>query len=90
MRGGKLTKFLARELVPGDSVQITVGDRIPADMRLYEVRFLLMLMLIPILCVIFRFFSSFLLKIKQVDVVNLFSFFPSNLRFTAFASSVDS
>ena len=37
MRGGKLQKFLARELVPGDNVHITVGDRIPADMRLYEV-----------------------------------------------------
>ena len=37
MRGGNLKKFLARELVPGDIIHITVGDRIPADMRLYEV-----------------------------------------------------
>nr|CAB3224479.1 calcium-transporting ATPase type 2C member 1 [Phallusia mammillata] len=36
MRGGTLQKFLARELVPGDNVHISVGDRIPADIRLYE------------------------------------------------------
>nr|XP_009860106.1 calcium-transporting ATPase type 2C member 1 isoform X2 [Ciona intestinalis] len=36
MRGGKLEKFLARNLVPGDNVHFSVGDRIPADIRLYE------------------------------------------------------
>lgn len=30
-------KFLARELVPGDVVLLNVGDRIPADLRLFEV-----------------------------------------------------
>ncbi|KAJ8981401.1 hypothetical protein NQ317_002595 [Molorchus minor] len=28
--------FLARELVPGDVVLLNVGDRIPADIRLFE------------------------------------------------------
>jgi len=37
MRGGKLEKFLARDLVPGDFVHFSVGDRIPADVRLVEV-----------------------------------------------------
>ncbi|CAK8684674.1 unnamed protein product [Clavelina lepadiformis] len=36
MRGGKLQKFLARNLVPGDNIHISVGDRIPSDMRLYD------------------------------------------------------
>jgi len=36
LRGTELKKFLARELVPGDNVYVTVGDRIPADIRLYE------------------------------------------------------
>uniref|UniRef100_A0A183DJP4 Radical SAM protein n=1 Tax=Gongylonema pulchrum TaxID=637853 RepID=A0A183DJP4_9BILA len=30
-------QFLARELVPGDIVVLNVGDRIPADLRLFEV-----------------------------------------------------
>lgn len=29
--------FLARELVPGDVVILNMGDRVPADVRLYEV-----------------------------------------------------
>ncbi|XP_069492334.1 calcium-transporting ATPase type 2C member 2 isoform X2 [Ambystoma mexicanum] len=36
MRDGKLQHLLARELVPGDIVCLTVGDRIPADIRLTE------------------------------------------------------
>uniref|UniRef100_H2ZPN5 Calcium-transporting ATPase n=1 Tax=Ciona savignyi TaxID=51511 RepID=H2ZPN5_CIOSA len=36
MRGSKLEKFLARNLVPGDNVHFSVGDRIPADIRIYE------------------------------------------------------
>ena len=37
LRAGEPKRFLARELVPGDIVHITVGDRVPADIRLYEV-----------------------------------------------------
>ncbi|XP_077983534.1 calcium-transporting ATPase type 2C member 1-like [Glandiceps talaboti] len=36
IRDGKLQDFLARVLVPGDIVQLSVGDRVPADMRLLE------------------------------------------------------
>ncbi|XP_063293452.1 calcium-transporting ATPase type 2C member 2 isoform X1 [Pelobates fuscus] len=36
VRDGKLQHLLARELVPGDVVCLTVGDRVPADVRLIE------------------------------------------------------
>lgn len=36
LREGRLESFLARELVPGDIVHLNVGDRVPADCRLYE------------------------------------------------------
>ncbi|XP_067937726.1 calcium-transporting ATPase type 2C member 1-like [Watersipora subatra] len=36
IREGKLETFLARELVPGDIVTVGVGDRVPADVRLFE------------------------------------------------------
>ncbi|XP_069822436.1 calcium-transporting ATPase type 2C member 2 [Dendropsophus ebraccatus] len=36
IRDGKLQHLLARELVPGDVVCLTVGDRVPADIRLVE------------------------------------------------------
>jgi len=36
MREGKLLNFLARDLVPGDVVHLNVGDRVPADLRIYE------------------------------------------------------
>lgn len=37
VREGKVLDFLARDLVPGDLVIISVGDRVPADLRLIEV-----------------------------------------------------
>ena len=37
LRDGFRIKLPARELVPGDLVSITMGDKIPADMRLIEV-----------------------------------------------------
>jgi magnesium-transporting ATPase (P-type) len=37
LREGQLETFLARNLVPGDIVHINVGDRVPADIRLFEV-----------------------------------------------------
>lgn len=36
LREGRLETFLARELVPGDIVYLNVGDRVPADCRLFE------------------------------------------------------
>ncbi|XP_021371301.1 calcium-transporting ATPase type 2C member 1-like isoform X1 [Mizuhopecten yessoensis] len=36
IREGKLQTFLARELVPGDVVCLAMGDRVPADIRLFE------------------------------------------------------
>lgn len=36
IREGRLEHTLARELVPGDTVCLSVGDRVPADLRLYE------------------------------------------------------
>ncbi|XP_046544121.1 calcium-transporting ATPase type 2C member 1-like [Haliotis rubra] len=36
VRNGKTETFLARELVPGDIVDLSIGDRVPADIRLFE------------------------------------------------------
>ncbi|KAM6177471.1 calcium-transporting ATPase type 2C member 2 [Erethizon dorsatum] len=41
MRDGKLQHLLARDLVPGDIVCLSAGDRIPADIRLTRVTDLL-------------------------------------------------
>ncbi|XP_036296340.1 calcium-transporting ATPase type 2C member 2 isoform X3 [Pipistrellus kuhlii] len=41
IREGKLQHLLARDLVPGDIVRLSIGDRIPADIRLTEVTDLL-------------------------------------------------
>lgn len=37
VRAGREVTFLARELVPGDIIVLNMGDRVPADVRLYEV-----------------------------------------------------
>nr|XP_033785910.1 calcium-transporting ATPase type 2C member 1 isoform X2 [Geotrypetes seraphini]XP_033785912.1 calcium-transporting ATPase type 2C member 1 isoform X2 [Geotrypetes seraphini] len=36
VREGKLEHTLARDLVPGDTVCLSMGDRVPADLRLFE------------------------------------------------------
>lgn len=38
VREGRVEHTLARDLVPGDTVCLSVGDRVPADLRLFEVR----------------------------------------------------
>ena len=38
VRGGVMQEMLAGSLVPGDTVHISLGDRIPADLRLVEVQ----------------------------------------------------
>ncbi|XP_044006529.1 calcium-transporting ATPase type 2C member 1 isoform X4 [Aphidius gifuensis] len=35
-REGRVESFLARDLVPGDIVLLNIGDRVPADIRIYE------------------------------------------------------
>ncbi|XP_039284046.1 calcium-transporting ATPase type 2C member 1 isoform X1 [Nilaparvata lugens] len=35
-REGQLETFLAKDLVPGDIVHLNMGDRVPADIRLFE------------------------------------------------------
>ena len=37
VRYGKLSTIIATQLVPGDVVRFSVGDRIPADIRVTEV-----------------------------------------------------
>ncbi|XP_048416193.1 calcium-transporting ATPase type 2C member 1 isoform X1 [Stegostoma tigrinum] len=37
IREGRMEHLLARELVPGDTVCLSVGDKVPADLRLFEV-----------------------------------------------------
>ncbi|XP_068210237.1 calcium-transporting ATPase type 2C member 1 isoform X1 [Palaemon carinicauda] len=36
LRDGNVREYQARELVPGDIVHLAIGDRIPADLRLFE------------------------------------------------------
>lgn len=36
IRNGEINSLLARELVPGDIVVLNTGDRVPADLRLFE------------------------------------------------------
>ncbi|XP_046741322.1 calcium-transporting ATPase type 2C member 1 [Diprion similis] len=36
LREGHLQTFLARNLVPGDIVHLNIGDRVPADIRIFE------------------------------------------------------
>ena len=36
LREGRVETFLARNLVPGDVVYLNIGDRVPADIRIFE------------------------------------------------------
>ncbi|GAB1609334.1 calcium-transporting ATPase type 2C member 1-like [Argonauta hians] len=36
LRNGKVETFYARDLVPGDVIYLSIGDRVPADIRLCE------------------------------------------------------
>lgn len=37
LRDGKWAPIKSKDLVPGDIVQVTQGDKVPADMRLLEI-----------------------------------------------------
>ena len=37
IRNGEIHSLFARELVPGDIIILNTGDRVPADLRLFEV-----------------------------------------------------
>jgi hypothetical protein len=37
IRDGSIEEILAESLVPGDIIEVNTGDRIPADIRLFEV-----------------------------------------------------
>lgn len=45
VRDGILSDFYALDLVPGDLVYVSVGDRVPADLRLFEVNSATLLLL---------------------------------------------
>lgn len=36
LRDSHVREYQARELVPGDIVHLNIGDRVPADLRLFE------------------------------------------------------
>ncbi|KOC61582.1 Calcium-transporting ATPase type 2C member 1 [Habropoda laboriosa] len=36
LREGRVETFLARNLVPGDIIYLNIGDRVPADIRIFE------------------------------------------------------
>ena len=38
IRDGTIQEMYAKFLIPGDLVYISIGDRIPADIRLFEVK----------------------------------------------------
>lgn len=38
IRNGKLSRINARDLVPGDIIDVSIGDRIPADCRLLKIK----------------------------------------------------
>lgn len=38
LREEQLESMFARSLVPGDIVYLSTGDRVPADIRLFEVK----------------------------------------------------
>ncbi len=42
LRDGKWVQLLAKELVPGDIVQVRLGDRIPADIKLIDGEYLML------------------------------------------------
>ncbi|KAF9315633.1 hypothetical protein BG003_002853 [Podila horticola] len=37
LRGGSMTKVYATDIVPGDVIEVSVGDKIPADCRILEI-----------------------------------------------------
>ena len=70
LRSGSRETFLARDLVPGDVVYLSIGDRVPADIRLCEVKYLSSLSIISLKAVGLSwpnlFYQSGELKNKEI------------------------
>lgn len=79
LRESQLETFLARDLVPGDIVHINIGDRVPADLRLFEVTFKINFILNS---VSFKINPSIILVI--ITIVSFLLEFCSNVRHVVF------
>lgn len=77
LREGQLETFLARDLVPGDIVYLNVGDRVPADIRLFEVSWTLDVLQIQDTVATFCEFISGVIKYNGAARIS-HSMFPSN------------
>ncbi|NXL45592.1 AT2C1 ATPase, partial [Podilymbus podiceps] len=53
VREGRVEHTLARDLVPGDTVCLSVGDRVPADLRLFETGYKRSPPFLPSPCILF-------------------------------------
>ena len=48
LRSGDYSNLLAKELCPGDIVKFSIGDRIPADLRIIKVRFFVQILVLTL------------------------------------------
>lgn len=66
-----MQEILARYLVPGDIVYISVGDRVPADIRLIEVGGFRALLLFMYFIIIVSYVSHRVLILRLMRAVSL-------------------